>query len=154
MREEDEEMAQKIEMTENLAPQTAGKLRFEGTVELGGAVSDQTLSVLFGPESTVDGKLDFDGAVRIDGTFRGSIRTSALVVGEHANITADVTCTTAVIHGEITGNVTASEHVSLESGARVKGDISSPSLSLAKGAMFDGLSRMGTLPRQKRPNRT
>lgn len=147
-------MAQKIDMAENVAPEIAGKLRFEGTVELGGAVSVETLSVLFGPESTVDGKLAFDGAVRIDGTFKGSIRTSALVVGERANITADVSCTTAVVHGEVAGNITAREHVALEGGARVRGDISSPSLSLAKGAMFDGLSRMGTLPRQKRPNRT
>ncbi len=146
-------MAQKIEMAEQLAPDAPGKLRFEGTVELGGAVSDQTLHVLFGPGSNVNGKLAFDGAVQIDGTFSGSIRTDALVVGERARIAADITCSNASVRGEVVGNITARDHVSLESGAHVKGDISSPALSVAKGAMFDGLSRMGTLPRQKRPTR-
>ena len=44
--------------------------------------------------------------------------------------------------------------VALESGAHVKGDISSPSLSVAKGATFDGSSRMGTVAsKRQRPNR-
>ncbi len=147
-------MAQRIEMTENAEPDMTGKLRFEGTVELGGALSDQTLSVLFGPESKANGKLAFDGAVRIDGTFSGSIKTGALVTGERANIAADIACTTAIVRGAVVGNITAAESVALEGGARVKGDISSPALSVEKGAMFDGMSRVGTLPsRAKRPNR-
>lgn len=146
-------MAQKIE-TSDPEPELGGKLRFEGTVELGGTVSDQTLAVLFGPDSNVNGKLAFDGAVRIEGTFRGSIRTGALDTGGRANIAADVSCTTAVVRGEVVGNITASEHVSLEPGAKVKGDITAPSLSVQKGASFDGVSRMGTLPSsRRRPNR-
>lgn len=147
-------MAQKIEMAENFAPDANSKLHFEGTVELGGAVSDQTLHVLFGPESNVNGRLAFDGAVQIDGIFSGSIKTGALVAGAGAKIAADITCTTANVRGEVVGNITATEHVALEGESHVRGDISSPSLSVEKGAMFDGVSRMGTLPsRQKRPNR-
>jgi cytoskeletal protein CcmA (bactofilin family) len=134
---------------------SAGKLHFEGTVELGGTVTGQMLGILFGPESDVNGRLRFGGPVQIDGTFRGSITTDdALLVGEHAKIDADINCGAATIHGAVTGNITAKDAVSLEPTSRVKGDVTAPALSVAKGATFDGLSRMGTTPAaKKRPNR-
>ena len=149
-------MAQKIEDTPEpmSEPLADGKLRFEGKVELGGTVTGQMLGILFGPDSDVDGRLQFAGPVQIDGTFRGAIATSeSLVVGEHAKIDADVTCGSAVVRGTIVGNITASDSVALEGSAQVKGDITSPSLSMAKGTMFDGISRMGTLPTNKRSGR-
>jgi cytoskeletal protein CcmA (bactofilin family) len=134
---------------------SAGKLHFEGTVELGGTVTGQMLGILFGPESDVNGRLRFGGPVQIDGTFRGSITTDdALTVGEHAKIEADISCGSATIQGSITGNVTARDAVSLEGTAQVKGDITAPSLSVAKGATFDGVSKMGTLSRSAKPRRS
>jgi len=134
---------------------TPGKLHFEGTVELGGTVTGQMLGILFGPESDVNGRLRFGGPVQIDGTFRGSITTDdALLVGEHAKIDADITCGSATVHGSVTGNITAKDAVALEPSAHVKGDVTAPALSVAKGATFDGLSRMGTVGAgKKRPNR-
>lgn len=150
-------MAQKIEdTTPEPMPDTLedGKLRFEGKVELGGTVTGQMLGILFGPDSDVNGRLQFAGPVQIDGTFRGAITTNdSLVVGEHARIDADVTCGSATVRGTIVGNITASDSVALEAGANVAGDITSPSLSMAKGTMFDGTSRMGTLPASRRSGR-
>lgn len=131
-----------------------GRLRFEGTVELGGAVTAQMLGILFGRDSDVNGRLRYGGPIQIEGTFRGAITTTeTLTVGEHASIEADITCGSAVIQGTITGNVTAKNEVALQDGARVKGDITTPALSVAKGATFDGLSRMGTLPASKKNHR-
>lgn len=127
-----------------------GRLRFEGTVELAGAVTDQMLGTLFGPDSALDGRLRFAGPVQIHGTFHGALDTSDnLVVGERARIDADVTCGSAVVRGTIVGNITSSGAVDLTGTARVKGDITAPSLSVARGAMFDGTSRMGTLPAKR-----
>jgi cytoskeletal protein CcmA (bactofilin family) len=149
-------MAQLIENTHepmsDTDPNTDHSLRFEGTVALGGAITGQMLGILFGPESNVNGKLEVAGAVHIDGTFRGAIKTKdSLVVGEHARIEADINCGSALVHGTIVGNITATDSVALEGHAQVKGDITSPSLSVAKGAQFDGTSRMGTLPTASRP---
>lgn len=147
-------MAHKIELTRDTtapAPDTGGPLHFEGTVNLGGTVTGQMLSVLFGADADVSGKLRFDGSVQIDGTFRGAITTNdVLVVGQNAKIDAEITCGSAVVSGSVVGNITASESVSLESGARVKGDISTPTLGIEKGVVFDGVSRMGST-RTKRP---
>src|SRR5439155_1202003 len=54
---------------------SAGKLHFEGTVELGRTVTGQMLGILFGPESDVNERLRFGGPVQTDGTFRGAITT-------------------------------------------------------------------------------
>lgn len=149
-------MAQLIENTHEPMtepdPNVDHSLRFEGTVALGGAITGQMLGILFGPESNVNGKLEVAGAVHIDGTFRGAIKTKdSLTVGEHAKIEADVICGSAIVHGAITGNITATDSVALEPHAQVKGDITSPTLSVAKGASFDGTSRMGTLASTTRP---
>ena len=134
---------------------SAGKLHFEGTVEIGGTVTGQMLGILFGPESDVNGRLRFGGPIQIDGTFRGSITTDdTLLVGEHAKIDADVNCGAATVHGQVTGNITARDAVSLEATSRVKGDVTAPAFSVAKGATFDGLSRMGTVSSAGKPKRT
>lgn len=138
------------------APETSEKMHFEGTVEIAGAVTGQMLSVLFGEESSVNGKLTFKGAVQIDGTFSGSIVTDdVIVVGERATIHADITCGSAVVNGEVTGNITARESVALQGHAQVKGDITSPSLSVERGVVFDGASHMDATPaKTKRGGRT
>jgi cytoskeletal protein CcmA (bactofilin family) len=117
------------------------------------------LNALFGQDSQVNGKLHFEGAVQIDGTFTGSITTNdLLIIGEHAKITADINCGSAVVSGEVTGNLTAAGSVELQRGAHVKGDISTPTLAIDKGAVFDGVSKMmgapatfGSLERRGRP---
>src|SRR6266508_546367 len=119
------------------------KLQFEGTVEVEGTFTGQMLNALFGPDSQVNGKLHFEGAVQIDGTFTGNITTSdLLIIGEHAKIVADINCGSAVVSGEVTGNITAGGSVELHNGAHVKGDIATPTLGIDKGAVFDGISRM------------
>lgn len=135
------------------------KLQFEGTVEVEGTFMGQMLNALFGKESQVNGKLHFEGAVQIDGTFTGSITTNdLLIIGEHAKIAADINCGSAVVSGEVIGNIAAAGSVELQRGARVKGDISTPTLAIDKGAVFDGLSKMmgapatfGSLERRGRP---
>lgn len=140
-------MAQRIEETDDTTPsptKAPGRtMRFEGTIELGGSVGGQMLNILFGQESDVDGKLLFEGAVQIDGTFRGAIMTDdVLIVGEHARIDADISCGSATVRGRVNGNITARDAVALETGARVKGDVTTPALSIERGATFDGASRM------------
>ena len=93
------------------------------------------LSVLFRKESNVNGKLQFQGDLEIDGTFSGAVTTDdGLVIGENATVNAEINCGSVIVKGNVTGNITARDMVALESGSHVKGDIASPSLSVAKGA--------------------
>ena len=101
------------------------------------------LNALLGRGSEFDGKLAFEGTVRIDGTFTGEITTSdTLIVGDGAKVTAEITCGTILVHGEVNGNIKASQAVELHKPARVKGDISSPSLMVERGVVWTGRSQM------------
>src|SRR3989442_9358008 len=113
------------------------KLQFEGTVEVEGAFMGEMLNALFGADSQVNGKLHFEGAVQIDGTFTGSISTNdLLVIGEHAKIAADINCGSALVSGEVTGNITAGGAAGLHQSAHPEGDILPPPLPPPNGARF------------------
>jgi cytoskeletal protein CcmA (bactofilin family) len=105
--------------------------------------ADSALNALLGRGSEFDGKLNFEGTVRIDGTFTGEIGTNdMLIIGEGAKVTADISCGSVVINGEVTGNIKATDMVELHKPAKVKGDITTPSLMVDKGVQFDGTSKM------------
>ena len=105
--------------------------------------ADNALNALLGRGSEFDGKLNFEGTVRIDGTFTGEISTNdMLIIGEGAKVTADITCGSIVVNGDVTGNIKATEMVELHKPAKVKGDITTPSLMIDKGVVFHGNSKM------------
>ena len=114
--------------------------------ERSAAAGTSELNALLGKGSEFDGKLVFEGTVRIDGTFTGEITTSdMLIVGDSAKVTAEVACGTIVVHGEVTGNIKATQAVELHKPARVKGDVSTPSLMIERGVVFEGKTRMEEL---------
>jgi cytoskeletal protein CcmA (bactofilin family) len=101
------------------------------------------LNALLGRGSEFEGKLTFEGTVRIDGKFTGTIITNdVLVVGEGAKISAEVSCGTVIVHGEINGNVSAKNAVELHHPAKVRGNIEAPSLMIEKGVVFEGQCKM------------
>ncbi len=109
-----------------------------------GATGD--LNALLGRGSEFEGKLTFEGTVRIDGKFTGSIMTNdVLVVGEGAKVGAEITCGTIIVHGEINGNIRAKTAVELHAPARIRGNIETPSLMVEKGVSFEGQSKMENL---------
>ncbi len=101
------------------------------------------LNALLGRGSEFEGKLTFEGTVRIDGKFTGTIVTNdVLVIGEGAKVSAEISCGTVIVHGEITGNVRAKNAVELHHPAKMRGNIEAPSLMIEKGVMFEGQCKM------------
>lgn len=82
----------------------------------------------------------FDGILRVDGLLKGNIRSThgTLVMTDQGRVEADVDVRIAIIDGCLEGNLKASEQVVLNSGARVNGNIHTPSLSVKDGALFEG----------------
>jgi cytoskeletal protein CcmA (bactofilin family) len=105
------------------------------------ATSD--LNALLGRGSEFDGKLTFEGTVRIDGKFTGSIVTNdVLVVGEGAKISAEISCGTLIVHGEVQGNIRAKVLVEFHQPARIRGNVETPALMVEKGVIFEGQCKM------------
>lgn len=90
-----------------------------------------------------EGKLCFEGTLRIGGSFRGEIYTNdVLVIGEGARVQAEIQAGTVIINGEVTGNVVAKHRVEIHRPAIFKGNIITPSLMVAEGVIFEGNSKM------------
>lgn len=92
-----------------------------------------------------EGKLVFEGTLRIGGIFRGEIHTNdILIIGEGAKVHAQIEAGTVIINGEVLGDVTARNRVEIHRPAIFKGNISTPSLTVDEGVIFEGSSKMGT----------
>ena len=111
--------------------------------DFGGQSSTATLNAMLGAGSVFEGKLHFEGQVRIDGTFTGEITTTdLLVIGEGAKVSATINCGSVEVKGDIDGNIIASDSIVLRATAHVLADIYAPSLVVDKGAVFEGNTRM------------
>jgi cytoskeletal protein CcmA (bactofilin family) len=106
-------------------------------------MSNPEITTILGKGSAFDGKLTFEGAVRIDGEFSGEITTSGtLIVGESAEVKAEISASTIIIEGVVRGDIHASDLIEIHAPARVYGNLSSPSLEIQKGSLFQGNCRM------------
>jgi len=96
-----------------------------------------------GKETNFEGRLDFKGAVRIEGNFKGEIRTpDLLIVGEGGKVEGEIEAGTAIIRGTVVGNLKVLKKLELRSSARVNGDIITPVLVVEEGAIFIGNCKM------------
>lgn len=98
-----------------------------------------------GEGSEIEGKYTFTGAgtIMLNGKFQGEITTTAaLIVGEKAVVNATVRAGSAVIWGEVVGDVHAGERVELKGAARVFGTLEAPVIVLDDGVFFEGQCRM------------
>ncbi len=104
----------------------------------------EEIHTILGPESSFEGKLVFNGGrVRIDGHFKGEIRTeSTLIIGEAAKVEANVDVGSIIINGEVNGDVVAKHSVSIEKPGIVRGTITTPELMIEKGVIFEGTCKM------------
>ena len=122
-------------------PKPMAMLKREELTSTPAATGD--LNALLGRGSEFEGKLTFEGTVRIDGKFTGTIVTNdVLVVGEGAKVSAEISCGTVIVHGEINGNVRAKTAVELHHPAKMRGNIETPSLMIEKGVTFEGQAKM------------
>jgi cytoskeletal protein CcmA (bactofilin family) len=101
------------------------------------------INTLLGRGSEFEGKLTFEGTVRIDGKLSGEIFTDdVLVVGEGAEVNAEIEVGTIIIEGQVNGNLRAKRSVEIHAPGRVRGNIMTPSLFIDKGVVFEGNCQM------------
>jgi cytoskeletal protein CcmA (bactofilin family) len=97
------------------------------------------INTLLGKGSAFEGKLTFEGTVRVDGKLSGEVFSDdVLVVGEGAEVHAEIDIGEIIIQGLVVGNIRAKRAVEIHAPAKVKGDITTPSLQIDKGVIFEG----------------
>ena len=101
------------------------------------------IDCLIGAGTTVRGDIVFAGGLRIDGHVSGNVATAdgqvgTLVISEHARVEGTIRVSHIVINGTVEGPVTASDHLELQSKARVTGDVAYKTLEMHVGAVVQG----------------
>ena len=101
------------------------------------------ITTLLGRGASFEGKLTFEGTVRIDGRFKGEVFSDdVLVIGEGALVEAEIDIGEVIIQGTVVGNIKAKRSIEIHAPGRVKGDVHTPSLQVDKGVVFEGRSFM------------
>ena len=92
---------------------------------------------MIGTDVVITGDIRAAVDLHIDGRVEGDIACTGLVQGESSHIKGQIEARSARLAGHIEGAVHAGELV-IEASARIAGDISYESISVAPGAQVDG----------------
>jgi cytoskeletal protein CcmA (bactofilin family) len=103
-------------------------------------VDERRTAAWIGKALRVEGRIVSLENLTIDGQVEGTIEVGDhnLMIGSGAEVKADLTAKTITVSGGVVGNVTASETVVLKPTASVDGDILTPRLIMADGAVVKG----------------
>jgi cytoskeletal protein CcmA (bactofilin family) len=102
------------------------------------------ITALLGRGTRFEGKLYFEGRVRIDGLFKGEIKSDdTLIIGDGAEVHAEIDVATVIVRGgAVHGNVRASQAIEIHAPGKLIGNIHSPSVFIERGVEFQGSCRM------------
>jgi cytoskeletal protein CcmA (bactofilin family) len=99
---------------------------------------------IIGNGTKITGNIETSGDIRIDGTLIGNIETQGrIVIGETGLIQGKVKCLNSDISGQVKGEISVKELLSLKSTANIQGDISTNKLAIEPNAIFTGFCNMG-----------
>jgi len=101
-------------------------------------------TAFLGKGTRISGKISFEGTARIEGQVEGEIvANDTLLIGESALLNAQISGGTVVIHGKVTGDIHASKKLEIRSPGRLYGNVTTPSLVIEEGVIFEGHCSMG-----------
>lgn len=102
------------------------------------------ITALLGRGTEFEGKLHFEGRVRIDGTFKGEVHSDdTLIIGDGAEVHAEIDVATVIVRGgAVHGNIRARTAIEIHAPGKVVGNLHSPSVFIDRGVEFQGSCRM------------
>ncbi len=107
-------------------------------------IKSSKIDTLIGKGVEVTGDVKFQGGLHLDGSIIGNVATAdeaegtVLVISDRGRVEGDVHVAYAVINGEVTGNVFASEKLELSANACISGNVEYNLLEMASGAEING----------------
>ena len=99
-----------------------------------------TITTFLGVDANIEGKIEFEGIIRVDGKVKGNIfsESGTVIIGEKAVIKADINVGVAIIMGDVNGIINAKDKIEVYPPGKVTGDIQAPVISIDAGAVFNG----------------
>lgn len=105
----------------------------------------------------IDGDIETEGVIRVEGQIDGSIRAGRQVlIGRQGQVHGDITTREAVVGGKVEGTITASERLEVQSTSLIVGDINTRAIAVIEGGkingtvhIFDAKEPVDTVPAQE-----
>lgn len=106
-------------------------------------VQDKTNDTVIGLESDVEGNINSNGIIKIDGLFTGDIFTSKdVIIGETGFVKGNIKANNVNLSGKVEGNIVSFELLQIEPTGKLTGDIEVKNIAMLEGAIFKGKSIM------------
>lgn len=103
------------------------------------------INAFLGSGTIYEGKLNFQGSVRIDGMFTGEVQSEGtLIVGKDAKVQGQIWVGQLVLSGNFQGEVMAHKKVVLHKTAHLLGSLNTPVLVIEEGAVIEGQVTMNS----------
>jgi len=101
-------------------------------------------AAVIGPSIHIDGDVRGEEDLLIEGEVSGTVqlKNNSLTIGPQGKVTADVYAHSIYVDGYLEGDLFGSERVHIRKSATVKGNVTSPRVSVEDGAKFKGAIEM------------
>jgi cytoskeletal protein CcmA (bactofilin family) len=101
---------------------------------------ERRVAAWIGASIVIQGQLTSSEDLTIAGRVKGDVevRDNVLVIAPGAHIEGNVVALTVVVNGRVTGDIEAKGSVEIGSSGSVAGDIATPRMTIAEGAMLTG----------------
>ena len=138
---------QEVPPKQRMSPETEGTRQpqtAEPAIE-GLPLEERRVVAWVGKSVVFRGDLSSSEDMTIDGRVEGTVELPdhCLTIGPNADIRADIVAKTVSVRGAVTGTITAGDKIVVAETGSVEGNIISPRLALADGAVLRG--RVDTL---------
>ena len=101
-------------------------------------------AAVIGPSIHIDGDVRGEEDLLIEGEVSGTVqlKNNSLTIGPQGKVRADVYAHSVYVDGYVEGDLYGSERVNIRKSAQVRGNITSPRVSVEDGAKFKGAIEM------------
>lgn len=108
------------------------------------SVDQESFATLIGRQTSIQGEIQIQESIRIDGHLRGHVRGAAdqavaVVISASGHVEGDISARRVVVAGKVSGHIQALDRVELHAGCLVQGDIRYGSIAIEHGARVLGL---------------
>lgn len=101
-------------------------------------------AAVIGPSIHIDGDVRGEEDLLIEGEVGGTVqlKNNSLTIGPNGKVRADVYAHSIYVDGYVEGDLFGAERVHIRKSAQVKGNVTSPRVSVEDGAKFKGAIEM------------
>ena len=112
----------------------------------------ETEITMLSPGTKLEGKVLFEGQVRVHGTLKGEVTgapESHVILCETALLEGSLDGDFVTIDGFVQGNIHAKSKITVSGSGRVVGNLRAPKVEIAFGAFFEGKCEMDSTTQPK-----